>query len=417
MLRILKAYGTPEQIVTTPDGNTRLFEIQTGVLQGDTLAPYLFVIVLDYTIRVAIEGMEEELGFQLVRRIGPRTVTYLDFADDITLISEEVQQAQKLLGNVETSVARVGLQMNAGKNQVHGLQSADASMFEDHTRKEKVEDFSVSVGTFFPCLRLCPSSDQPYLPAAVSPTRRSLLRNSSSVLLGNDYGEACVTSRVSLVTTQESRNELEDKKRVGETELAVPRYQIPARRKQGYRDMTCPPMADVKRSSIIEDRVQKLIREDPVFRHKPLAGSPVSACGQKTFALTMAEFDFAKWTESSKLTPATVKAELTEKDALLYVTAEMLQILDLSVGQYALLCWARKRLQTADGTPKAKVTLEDLKTDKELGNLLAQVHVEGVDDLLGATPTQNVCTQHRGKTRREGPLDPRVCTFVYAAGE
>ncbi|CAH1266644.1 Hypp3470 [Branchiostoma lanceolatum] len=80
MLRILKVYGIPERIVSaigslyegtrakviTPDGDTRPFEIQAGVLQGDTLAPYLFVIVLDYTLRVAIEGREEELGFQLM---------------------------------------------------------------------------------------------------------------------------------------------------------------------------------------------------------------------------------------------------------------------------------------------------------------------------------------------------------------
>ncbi|KAI8519241.1 hypothetical protein Bbelb_024980 [Branchiostoma belcheri] len=135
MLSILKAYGIPELIVhaigslyegtmakvVTQDGDTRPFEIQAGVLQEDTLAPYLFVLVLEYALRVAIEGREEELGFQLVkrrsRRIGPKVVTDLDFADDIALLSEEVRQAQQLLRNVETSVTRVGLQMNAGKTK------------------------------------------------------------------------------------------------------------------------------------------------------------------------------------------------------------------------------------------------------------------------------------------------------------
>ncbi len=32
---------------------------------GDTLAPYIFVIMLDYALRQAINGREEELGFQL----------------------------------------------------------------------------------------------------------------------------------------------------------------------------------------------------------------------------------------------------------------------------------------------------------------------------------------------------------------
>ena len=58
MLTVLKAYGIPLAIlevinllyagtkakVVTPDGQTDLFEILSGILQGDTLAPYLFVI-------------------------------------------------------------------------------------------------------------------------------------------------------------------------------------------------------------------------------------------------------------------------------------------------------------------------------------------------------------------------------------
>ena len=66
-----------------------------------TPLPHLFVIVLDFALRMAIEGKEEELGFQLTqkqsRRIGPETVTDFDFADDIALLSEELHQAQQLL--------------------------------------------------------------------------------------------------------------------------------------------------------------------------------------------------------------------------------------------------------------------------------------------------------------------------------
>ena len=76
-----------------------------GVLQGDTLAPYLFVVVLDFALRMAIDGKEEELGFQLekrrCRRVGPEVVTDLDFADDIALLSEEIEQAQEPLSRVE----------------------------------------------------------------------------------------------------------------------------------------------------------------------------------------------------------------------------------------------------------------------------------------------------------------------------
>ena len=49
--------------VTSPDGVTDDFDIQAGVLQGDTLASFLFITVLDYVLRKAMHGHEERLGF------------------------------------------------------------------------------------------------------------------------------------------------------------------------------------------------------------------------------------------------------------------------------------------------------------------------------------------------------------------
>ena len=61
MEQILLAYGIPKETVAaitilyrntkvkvrSPDGDTEYFDIVAGVLQGDTLAPYLFIICLD----------------------------------------------------------------------------------------------------------------------------------------------------------------------------------------------------------------------------------------------------------------------------------------------------------------------------------------------------------------------------------
>ena len=58
----------PDKKVVTPDGDTEEFEITAGVLQGDTLAPFIFVIVLDYVLRKAISGRESEFGFMLTPR-------------------------------------------------------------------------------------------------------------------------------------------------------------------------------------------------------------------------------------------------------------------------------------------------------------------------------------------------------------
>ena len=119
LMKILRAYGIPAKIVQSIsdmysntsakvislDGETDTFNIQAVLLQGGTLAPYLFVIALDYAQRKAIYGREEELGFTIhprrSRRVGSVTIADLDFADDIALTSDTVKQAQDLLISLE----------------------------------------------------------------------------------------------------------------------------------------------------------------------------------------------------------------------------------------------------------------------------------------------------------------------------
>ncbi len=44
-------YRNTKVKVRSPDGDTEYFDIVAGVLQGDLLAPYLFIICLDYILR------------------------------------------------------------------------------------------------------------------------------------------------------------------------------------------------------------------------------------------------------------------------------------------------------------------------------------------------------------------------------
>ena len=82
MLCILKAYGIPEELVnaiakmyentqalvSSPDGETDWFEIAAGVLQRDALAPHLFTIVFDYTMRQALKAHGNPVGFTVEPR-------------------------------------------------------------------------------------------------------------------------------------------------------------------------------------------------------------------------------------------------------------------------------------------------------------------------------------------------------------
>ena len=47
-------YSNTKQIVTS-DGDTEEFDVTAGVLQGDTLAPFLFIVVRDYSLLLITE--------------------------------------------------------------------------------------------------------------------------------------------------------------------------------------------------------------------------------------------------------------------------------------------------------------------------------------------------------------------------
>ena len=59
-------YKDTEAQVITPGGDTEFFEILAGVLQEDTLTPFLFIIALDYALREATR--ETHTGFTLTPR-------------------------------------------------------------------------------------------------------------------------------------------------------------------------------------------------------------------------------------------------------------------------------------------------------------------------------------------------------------
>ena len=136
MLAILKAYGIPDEFVTaisimyedttakviTPDGETETLNILAGVLHGDTLAPYLFVIVINYIMRIALLGREDNLGFQLrkrkIRRVPTITITDMDFADDIALVSEGIKEAHSSRKISKTSRTKHEYR----ENKIHELQ-------------------------------------------------------------------------------------------------------------------------------------------------------------------------------------------------------------------------------------------------------------------------------------------------------
>ena len=135
---ILYAYQVPEELVQAImsiyhgakaglrdsedqflDENT--FKLSIGVLQGDTLAPYIFIIVMDFIMRSA---MIDNCGILISKRSGStrrglpaKFLTDLAFADDIVLFGANITKAQKLLNRLEKEALKVGLRINQKKTE------------------------------------------------------------------------------------------------------------------------------------------------------------------------------------------------------------------------------------------------------------------------------------------------------------
>ena len=94
----------------TKSGDTEYFDIVAEVLKRDTLAPYLFIICLDYVLRTSI-GKIREKGFELTkkrsRRYPAKTITDADYADGIALLTNTPNQAETLRHSLERAAAGI----------------------------------------------------------------------------------------------------------------------------------------------------------------------------------------------------------------------------------------------------------------------------------------------------------------------
>jgi exonuclease III len=138
---VLEAYGVPPALVyavcamyehtfasvKTTDGLTARFETTAGVLQGDVLAPFIFILCLDLALRAAIPDDDE--GFQLERcrssRHPGKRISVMAYADDLVLISSTRRGAQKMLTALEDAGAPFGLVVSDEKTRSLSVNSTD----------------------------------------------------------------------------------------------------------------------------------------------------------------------------------------------------------------------------------------------------------------------------------------------------
>ena len=131
--------------VGPPDRDTEYFDIVAGVLQGDTLAPYLFIICLDCVLITSIDKIKQngiELTKKRNRRYPAKTITDADYADDIAILANTPNQAETLLHSLEQAAAGIGLHVNAHKTvYMYFYQTGDIST-RDGSSQKLVDQFT-----------------------------------------------------------------------------------------------------------------------------------------------------------------------------------------------------------------------------------------------------------------------------------
>ena len=106
--------------VRSLDGDTDYFNIVAGVLQGNTLAPYLFINCLDYVLRTSIDLMKEN-GFKFVKertsRYPAQTIMDADSTNNTVLLANTPAQAETLLHSLKWAAGGISLHVNIDKTE------------------------------------------------------------------------------------------------------------------------------------------------------------------------------------------------------------------------------------------------------------------------------------------------------------
>ena len=138
-------YRNTKVKVHSPDGDTEYFDIVAGVLQGDTLAPYLLIICLDYVLRTLIDKIREN-GFELTKRRSKRypakTITGANYADDLVLLANTPNQVETLLHSLEWAAAGISFHVNAHKTEYMCYNQTDNIATLDGASLKLVDKFT-----------------------------------------------------------------------------------------------------------------------------------------------------------------------------------------------------------------------------------------------------------------------------------
>ncbi|RTG81912.1 uncharacterized protein DC041_0005420 [Schistosoma bovis] len=145
--KLFRHYGVPEKIVNiirnSYDGLqckvvhggklTDAFQVKTGVRQGCLLSPFLFLLVVDWIMKISTS--EGKHGIQWTAQ---NQLDDLDFADDLALLSHTHEQMHIKTASVAAVSASIGLSIHKGKTKVLKFKAENSN--PNTLERETLED-------------------------------------------------------------------------------------------------------------------------------------------------------------------------------------------------------------------------------------------------------------------------------------
>lgn len=114
------------------DLKTDKIPLGKGVRQGDTISPKLFTLALE-NVSKKLEWGKKSLN------IDGTYLSHLRFADDIVLLSTDVQKLNTMLSELNEQSEKIGLKMNLNKTKI--MSTGDYDITIDNVTIENVEHY------------------------------------------------------------------------------------------------------------------------------------------------------------------------------------------------------------------------------------------------------------------------------------